>query len=48
MISVDSPDPSELNDSQIEVVVEAMKSDDLDILDVGGSEPLNLGNADDS
>ncbi len=48
MISVDSPDPSELNDSQIEVVVEAMKSDDLDILDVGGSEPLNLGNAHDS
>ena len=48
MISVDSPDPSELNDSQIEVVVEAMNSDDLDILDVVGSEPLNLGNADDS
>ena len=42
------PDPSELDDSEIEMMVEAMKSDDLDILDVGGSEPLNLGNAHDS
>lgn len=47
-MSVDSPDPSELNDSEIEVMIEVMNSNDLDILDAGGSEPLNLGNAHDS
>lgn len=42
------PDSSELNDREIEVMLEAMKSDNLDVLDVGGSEPLELGKAHDS
>ena len=42
------PDPSELSEGEIEVMLEAMRSDDLDILDVGGSEPLSLGKAHDS
>jgi esterase/lipase superfamily enzyme len=42
------PDPSELSEGEMEEMLEAMRSDDLDVLDVGGSEPLNLGNAHDS
>lgn len=42
------PDPSELSEGEMEELVEAMRSDDLDVLDVGGSESLNLGKAHDS
>lgn len=42
------PKLSELNDTEIALMLEAMKSDQLNVIDLGGSEPLGIGKAHDS
>jgi len=42
------PDGSELTEQEAQLMIEALKTPNLDVLDVGGSEALKLGGAHDS
>lgn len=37
------PDPTELDDNEIQRIIEAVSTPDLDVIDAGGSKALNIG-----
>ncbi len=42
------PDANELNKDEVEIMIDALKSSQLDVIDVGDSKALNLGSSHDS